>query len=183
MPGMPCKVLAGVLRLADLGHPHRHAAADLDVLELILACGQSLVERVGMVGAPAVVDPVAALDELRLYRDSTVAGVGCLYRTDDIILPAQEILVSLYDLSCLPRGAGDLPLGSRKGMGIKAGQERRLLKHLAYRLLCLIEDLNSRNDRVARGGKKSRSLLVRITHDDPVTIDRAALIQYHCRLL
>ena len=55
MPGVPGEVLTGVLGLADLGHPHRHAAADLDVLELILACGQSLVERVGMVGAPAVV--------------------------------------------------------------------------------------------------------------------------------
>ena len=62
------QVLTGVLGLANLGHPHRHAAADLDVLELILACGQSLVERVGMVGAPAVVDPVAALDDLDGFR-------------------------------------------------------------------------------------------------------------------
>ena len=68
MPGVPGEVLTGVLGLADLGHPHRHAAANLDVLELILACGQSLVERVGMVGAPAVVDPVAALDDLDGFR-------------------------------------------------------------------------------------------------------------------
>ena len=68
MPGVPGEVLTGVLGLADLGHPHRHAAADLDVLELILACGQSLVECVGMVGAPAVVDPVAALDDLDGFR-------------------------------------------------------------------------------------------------------------------
>ena len=64
MPGMPCKVLAGVLRLADLWHPHRHAAADLDVAQLALTGGKRLVERVGMVRAPAVIDPVAALDGL-----------------------------------------------------------------------------------------------------------------------
>ena len=64
MPGMPGEVLAGVLRLADLGHPHRHAAADLDVAQLALTGGKRLVERVGMVRAPAVIDPVAALDGL-----------------------------------------------------------------------------------------------------------------------
>ena len=64
MPGVPCEVLAGVLCLADLGHPHCHAAAHLDVLELALARCKRLVERVGVVGAPAVVDPVAALDDL-----------------------------------------------------------------------------------------------------------------------
>ena len=64
MPGMPCKVLAGVLRLADLGHPHRHAAADLDIAQLALTGGKRLVKRVGMVRAPAVIDPVAALDGL-----------------------------------------------------------------------------------------------------------------------
>ena len=61
---MPGEVLAGVLRLADLGHPHRHAAADLDIAQLALTGGKRLVERVGMVRAPAVIDPVAALDGL-----------------------------------------------------------------------------------------------------------------------
>ena len=71
MPGVPGEVLTGVLGLADLGHPHRHAAADLDVLHFTLARGEGLVQKLGEARAEAVVHPVAgphSLDGL-LRRD------------------------------------------------------------------------------------------------------------------
>ena len=64
VPGVPGEVVAGVLRLGDLGHPHGDAAPDLYIGELILAGGESLVQGNGVVGAPGVVHPVAGSDHL-----------------------------------------------------------------------------------------------------------------------
>ena len=57
-------MLASVVSLGDLGHPHGNAAADLHVLQLVLAGSQGLVQGHGVVGAPGVVHPVAGLDQL-----------------------------------------------------------------------------------------------------------------------
>ena len=62
MPGVPGEVLACILCLGDLGHPHGNAAADLNVVKLVLTGSQSLVEFDGVVDAPGVINPVAGLD-------------------------------------------------------------------------------------------------------------------------
>ena len=67
MPGVPCKVLTGVIRLADLRHPHGDAAPDLHIIKLVLPCSQSLIQCYGMVAAPAVIHPVAGLDHFHRF--------------------------------------------------------------------------------------------------------------------
>ena len=69
VPGVPGKVLTGVLISTDRRHPHGHAAANLDVFQLIFTPGKRLIERVRMVRAPAVIDPVTGFDGLD--------GFGC----------------------------------------------------------------------------------------------------------
>ena len=64
MPGVPGKMLAGVVCLADLRHPHRHAAADVYVGQLVLSGRQRPVQGHGVIGAPTIVHPVAGLDDL-----------------------------------------------------------------------------------------------------------------------
>ena len=70
VPGVPGEMVAGVLGLGDLGHPHGDAAADLYVGEFVLALGQGLVQGHRVVGAPGVVHPVAGFDHL----DSLLGG-------------------------------------------------------------------------------------------------------------
>ena len=62
VPGVPGEVLACVLCLCDLGHPHGNAAADLNIIKLVLASSQSLIQLDGVVDAPAVINPVAGLN-------------------------------------------------------------------------------------------------------------------------
>ena len=79
VPGVPGEVLAGVVGLGDLGHPHGHAAADLHVFQLVLTGGQGLVQGHGMVGAPSVIHPVTGLDQLDgLGSGGQLALIHCL---------------------------------------------------------------------------------------------------------
>ena len=79
MPAVPGEVVPGVLGLGDLGHPHGHAAAHLHVVQLILPGGQGLVQGHGVVGTPAVVHPVAGLDDLyRLVGGGQLLLIQCL---------------------------------------------------------------------------------------------------------
>ena len=64
VPGMPGKVIAGILCLCDLRHPHSNAAANLHIIQLVLTGSQSLVQLDGVVGAPGIIHPVAGLDNL-----------------------------------------------------------------------------------------------------------------------
>ena len=69
VPGVPGKVLPGVLRLGDLRHPHSDAALHLHVVQLVLPGGQGPVQGHRVVGAPAVVHPVPGLHQLhRILR-------------------------------------------------------------------------------------------------------------------
>ena len=64
MPGVPAKVLGRVLNLKDSGPAHQHAAANFDVGKLRHAACQRLVDGDRRADTPAVVNPVAGLDEL-----------------------------------------------------------------------------------------------------------------------
>ena len=92
VPGVPGEVVAGVVGLGDLGHPHGHAAADLHVLQLILAGGQGDVQVIGVVGAPGVVHPVAGLDHLHgLGGGGQLALVQCLKIHSSFLLCSQRL--------------------------------------------------------------------------------------------
>ena len=63
MPAVPGHVGSGVVDLEDLRHPHQDAAAEIDVLQFGQALGKGGVHGHGGVDAPAVIHPVAALDQ------------------------------------------------------------------------------------------------------------------------
>ena len=96
VPGVPGEVLAGVVGLGDLRHPHGDAAADFHIVQLVLAGGQGAVQGNGVVGAPAVVHPGARLHHLDgLLGRGQLLLVKCLiihffcppYRFDIIYSP------------------------------------------------------------------------------------------------
>ncbi len=63
VPAVPGHVGSGVVDLEDLRHPHQDAAAEIDVLQFGQALGKGGVHSHGGVDAPAVIHPVAALDQ------------------------------------------------------------------------------------------------------------------------
>ena len=86
VPAVPGEVLAGVLRLADLGHPHGDAAPDLYVPKLVLPGGQSLIQSNGVVGAPTIVHPVPALDNLHRFScGGQLLLIHCAVIHDDLL--------------------------------------------------------------------------------------------------
>ena len=78
MPRVPGQMIGCVRNIENRRTAHEHAAAEIDVLQLAHACGERLVERVRGAGAPAVVHPVAALDDLdRLFGRRQLALIQC----------------------------------------------------------------------------------------------------------
>ena len=63
VPAVPGHVGSGVVDLEDLRHPHQDAAAEIDVFQFGQALGKGGVHGHGGVDAPAVIHPVAALDQ------------------------------------------------------------------------------------------------------------------------
>ena len=64
VPGVPGEMLRCVVYFCDFRNPHQDAAADFDVGQLVCACSERFIQCDRRTGAPAVVDPVAALDAL-----------------------------------------------------------------------------------------------------------------------
>ena len=78
MPRVPGQMIGCVRNIENRRTAHEHAAAEINVLQLAHACGERLVERVRGAGAPAVVHPVAALDDLdRLFGRRQLALIQC----------------------------------------------------------------------------------------------------------
>ena len=70
MPAVPGHVGSRIVDLEDLGHPHQDAAAEVDILQLRQALCKGGVHGHRGVDTPAVVHPVAALDQ----RGSLLGG-------------------------------------------------------------------------------------------------------------
>ena len=64
VPRVPREMLVCVRNLCDGKRLHQDAAADVDVYQLVCTSGQCLVQFNRRAGAPAVIYPVAALDDL-----------------------------------------------------------------------------------------------------------------------
>ena len=64
MPRVPGQLVCNIRHIENRRPAHQHAAAEIYVLQLVHACGERLVECVRRAGAPAVIDPVSALDDL-----------------------------------------------------------------------------------------------------------------------